>query len=89
MRRRNEAVLASLAQFKSLNAATDATADIRPSNYDHLLLSTYKNYAQVFYDEMNTSSHDLKTGRVRTEGKYYPGDHSRSDIWIEWKTYKE
>lgn len=89
MRRRNEAVLASLAQFKSLNAATDATANHRPSNYDRLLISTYKNYSQVFYDEMDTSSHELKTGRIRTEGKYYAGDGSRSDIWIEWKTYKE
>ena len=91
MRRRNEAVLASLAQFKSLNAATDAPADDdnRPSNYDQLLASTYKNYAQVSYDEMDTSSHDPKSGRIRTEGKYYPGDRSRSDVWIEWKTYKE
>ena len=89
LRRRNEVVLASLARFKSLNAATDAPADHRPSNYEQLLRSTYRDYSQVFYDEMNTSSHDLKTGRIRTEGKYYAGDGSQTDVWIEWKTYKE
>ena len=89
LRRRNEAVLASLAEFKTLNAATDAPAGQQPPNYNQILASTYKNYAQVFYDEMNTSSHDLTSGRVRTEGKFYPGDGTQCDVWIEWKSYKE
>ncbi len=89
VRLRNEAILASLAQFKSLNAATDAPADHRPCDYERLLASTYKNYSQVSYDRMTTSSSYSTTGRVRMKGMFYSSDGSRSDIWIEWQTYKE
>ena len=89
IRRRNEDALASLARFKSLNTATDAPTNHRPSNYETLLSGTYKNYSQVFYDERDTSAHNVSSGRVRAEGKFYPGDQTVADVWIEWKTYKE
>jgi len=38
---------------------------------------------------MKTSSSYSTTGRIRVQGRFYPGAGSRSDIWIEWKTYKE
>lgn len=88
LRRRHKATLASLAQFKSLNVAADAPADVRPTNYQAILTSTYKHYNQVSYDG-GTSSHDIKSGRIRTEGKYIRNEKTRSDVWIEWKTYKE
>lgn len=89
VRLRNEGILISLAQFKSLNAATDEPADHRPRNYERLLASTYKSYSQVSYDRTFTSSSYSTTGRVRINGKFYPSNGSRSDVWIEWKTYKE
>ncbi|KAL2057789.1 hypothetical protein ABVK25_002173 [Lepraria finkii] len=89
VRRRNEKALASLAEFKTLNAANEASFDDKPPAYDSIVKSTQLNYSSmtIFYENTNASD-ETWHNRTRTEGKYYPGDGTEHHIWIEWKTYE-
>ncbi|KAI4146904.1 MAG: hypothetical protein L6R39_003297 [Caloplaca ligustica] len=86
-RRRNDQVLARLADFKCLNAANDDPSGQKPPDYDSVIASTHLNYSQVYYEEDATSS--SSSLRSRAEGKFFPGDGTFTQVWIEWKTYKE
>ena len=89
VRRRNEKALASLARFKTLNAANEASSDDKPPAYENIMKSTQLLYSSmtVFYENTDASG-ETSHNRTRTEGKYYPGDGSEHYVWIEWKTYK-
>ena len=81
-RRRNDAELASLANFKILNAATEDPHGEKPPSYDIILESTRKNYSQISHDEKSVATNG------RTEGEFSSADHKVQRIWIEWKSYK-
>ena len=87
VRRRNEKALASLADFKSLNAANDVPPGQKPPAYDSIMTLTRLSYSQVSYNDQSIPV-DSPNNRMRTEGQIRIGNHSRKDIWIEWKTYK-
>ena len=89
IRRRNEKALASLAEFKTLNAANEASFDDKPPAYDSIMKSTQLNYSSmtIFYENTNASD-ETSHNRTRTEGKYYPGNETEHHVWIEWKTYE-
>ncbi|KAL8838746.1 MAG: hypothetical protein Q9170_001995 [Blastenia crenularia] len=84
IRRRNDQVLAKLADFKSLNAANEAPKGQKPPDYDSVISATHLNYSQIYYKEDTSSS-----SRTRAEGKFFPGDGTQANVWIEWKTYRE
>ncbi|KAL8716280.1 MAG: hypothetical protein Q9220_000185 [cf. Caloplaca sp. 1 TL-2023] len=84
VRRRNDQILARLADFKSLNAANEAPTGERPPEYDSIISATHLNYSQVYYEEETTT-----TSRNRAQGKFFPGNGTVTKIWVEWKTYKE
>ncbi|KAL9604725.1 MAG: hypothetical protein Q9179_001763 [Wetmoreana sp. 5 TL-2023] len=86
IRRRNDQVLARLADFKSLNAANEAPSNQKPPDYDSIISATHLNYSQIYYKEDPSSA---SSPRTRAEGKFYPGDGTFNHIWVEWKTYKE
>ncbi|KAL8725337.1 MAG: hypothetical protein Q9181_006447 [Wetmoreana brouardii] len=86
IRRRNDQVLARLADFKSLNAANEAPSNQKPPDYDSIISATHLNYSQIYYEEDPSSA---PSPRSRAEGKFYPGDGTFDQIWVEWKTYKE
>ncbi|KAL9011733.1 MAG: hypothetical protein Q9173_003441 [Seirophora scorigena] len=85
IRRRNDQVLARLANFKSLNAANEDQSGQKPPDYDSVISATHLNYSQVFYQEDSSST----SSRTRAEGKFFPGDGTFTQVWIEWKVYKE
>ena len=72
-RRRNDKALASLADFKKLNAKHDVPG--------HQL-----NYSQIYYKDDGAAA-CTSDSRIRTEGKLYPGDGTQQHVWIEWKAY--
>lgn len=84
-RRRNDQVLARLANFKSLNAANEDSGGQKPPDYHSVISATHLNYSQVFYQEDSSST----SSRTRAEGKFFPGDGTFTQVWIEWKVYKE
>lgn len=84
-RRRNDQVLARLANFKSLNAANEDSDGQKPPDYHSVISATHLNYSQVFYQEDSSST----SSRTRAEGKFFPGDGTFTQVWIEWKVYKE
>ncbi|KAI4178393.1 MAG: hypothetical protein L6R41_008408, partial [Letrouitia leprolyta] len=86
LRRRNDQVLARLADFKSLNAANEAPSGQKPPDYESVISATHLNYSQVYYEEDASSS---SSSRSRAEGKFFPGDGTQTQVWIEWKAYKE
>ena len=86
-RHRNEKALASLADFKSLNAANDAPFERKPPTYDSVMGKTSLAYSQIHYKESEDPNPRSSTG-TRVDGKFYPGDCTEHHIWIEWKTYK-
>ena len=89
VRHRNERALASLAEFKTLNAANEASSGDKPPAYDNVMKMTQLMYTSltIFYD--TTDAPDVSShSRTRTQGKYYPGDGTEHYVWIEWKTYK-
>ncbi|KAL9602367.1 MAG: hypothetical protein Q9219_001933 [cf. Caloplaca sp. 3 TL-2023] len=86
IRRRNDQVLARLANFKSLNAANEAPSGQKPPDYDSVISATHLNYSQIYYEEDEGSSSSIRT---RAEGKFFPGDGTQTQVWIEWKAYKE
>ena len=77
-RRRNEKALASLADFKALNA--------KHSAHKNRASTSQLNYSQVYYVDDNALA-STSDSRIRTEGKLYPGDGTQQPIWIEWKAY--
>ena len=85
IRRRNDQVLAKLADFKSLNAANEAPSGQKPPDYENVISATHLNYSQVYYEENPASS----SSRSRAEGKFFPGDGTQVQVCIEWKSYKE
>ncbi|KAI4130346.1 MAG: hypothetical protein LQ338_001781 [Usnochroma carphineum] len=85
IRRRNDQVLARLASFKSLNAAHEDPDGQKPPDYDSVISTTHLNNSQVYYQEDPSST----SSRSRAEGKFFPGDGTFTQVWIEWKTYKE
>ncbi|KAL8724640.1 MAG: hypothetical protein Q9181_006737 [Wetmoreana brouardii] len=85
-RRRNDQVLARLAEFKSLNAANEAPSNQKPPDYDKIISATHLNYSQIFYEE---DSSPTSSPRIRAEGEFHPGDGTCNQIWVEWKKYKE
>ncbi|KAL8933438.1 MAG: hypothetical protein Q9211_005782 [Gyalolechia sp. 1 TL-2023] len=85
LRRRNDQVLARLADFKSLNAAHEAPSRQKPPDYDSVISATHLNYSQIYYQEDPSSS----SSRTRAEGTFVPGDGTQTQVWIEWKAYKE
>ena len=85
LRRRNDNILAKLAEFKSLNAANDDPSGQKPPDYESIISATHLRYSQVPYQE----NKDSTAIRARAEGKFYPGDGNFSQVWIEWKIYKE
>ena len=82
-RRRNDQGLASLANFKILNAVNDGPRGGRPPSYDAILESTRKRYSQISYDERNGATNK------RTEGRFHSDGDTTHPVWIEWKPYKE
>ncbi|KAL8693779.1 MAG: hypothetical protein Q9218_001475 [Villophora microphyllina] len=108
IRRRNDQVLARLADFKSLNAANEAPTSQKPPDYESIISGTHLNYAQIYYQEddqqdpattgatspsspstSSSSSSSSPPSRTRAEGKFFPGDGTFTQIWVEWKSYKE
>lgn len=85
-RRRNQKALASLADFKSLNATHDVLGRGRSSVYRDGANPSQLNYSQIYYDNNNAST-STSDSRIRTEGNLYPGDGTKQHIWIEWKAY--
>ncbi|CAD6592854.1 MAG: hypothetical protein ASARMPRED_006753 [Alectoria sarmentosa] len=86
-RRRNEKALASLADFKRLNATFDELPHQHSKAREQVKTSSHLTYSQVFYDEKNVSTLSVD-GRIRVEGKLCPGDGTEQHVWIEWKAYK-
>lgn len=85
IRRRNNQVLARLADFKSLNAANEDPSGQKPPDYDSVISATHLNYSSVYYQEDPSTS----SPRARAESKFFKGDGTFKQVWIEWKTYKE
>ncbi len=87
IRRYNEKALATLAEFKRLNATFDEPPQQYPKVCDQVTMSSQLTYSQVIYNEKNASTLSMD-GRIRVEGRLYPGDGTAQDVWIEWKAYK-
>lgn len=86
-RRGNEKALASLAEFKRLNATFNELPSRHPKVHESVTPCSQLTYSQVFYDEKDASTLSLD-GRIHVEGKLYPGDSKEQCVWIEWKAYK-
>ena len=89
IRRRNEKVLASLAEFKTLRAAEEASSNLESLRDDHTVKSTKLRYSSmtIIYEDTETLD-GTSPNRARTEGKYIPSEGAQHDVWIEWKPYK-
>lgn len=83
-RRRNEKALASLADFKTLNAKHDV--HVHGAVHRNSASSSYLNYSQIYYNN-DSATACTSDSRIRTEGKLYPGNGTQQHIWIEWKAY--
>ena len=86
-RRSNEKALASLAEFKRLNTTFDKLPRQHSNNCDSVTKPAQLTYSQIFYDEKNAYTLSID-GRIRVDGKLYPGDGTMQYVWIEWKGYK-
>ncbi|KAL8639536.1 MAG: hypothetical protein Q9228_003439 [Teloschistes exilis] len=97
-------VFARLADFEFIAVAKEAPTSQKPSDYERTISGTHLNYSQIDYQESsdqdpattgaNASSSSLPSSspassRTRVEGKFFPGDGTFIQIWIEWKSYKE
>ena len=82
-RRRNEKALASLADFKCLNATFDELPR-QNCKAREIVTPSQLTYSQVFYDEKHVSTRSVD-GRIRVEGRQDPGDGTERCVWIEWK----
>ncbi|KAI4214395.1 MAG: hypothetical protein LQ351_003148 [Letrouitia transgressa] len=88
-RKNSEAILARLADFKALNAATEAPSNQKPPDYNSIIASTHLNYSQVPYTEPPSPNGTSSSDRTRAQGKFYPGDKTFRHVFIEWKPYKD
>ena len=86
-RRSSEKVLASLAEFKRLNTTFDELPRQHSKIFDSVTKLYQLTYSQIFYDEKDAYTLSID-GRVRVDGKLYPGDGTMQYVWIEWKAYK-
>lgn len=86
-RRRNEKALASLADFKRLNATFDELPRQHSKSREQVTRSSQLTYSQVFYDG-DTAPTLSVDGRIHAEGKLFLGDGTEHYVWIEWKRYK-
>lgn len=82
-RHRKDMALASLARFKILNVVNDDSRGMEPPSHDANLESTRKRYSEISYDGQNAANNE------RTRGIFSPAGDSTSQVWIEWKAYKE
>lgn len=82
-RRRYEKALASLAEFKCLNA----TFDELPRQHTQVPASSQLTYSQIWYDEKSACTFSVD-GALRVEGELNLGDGTKQYVWIEWKAYK-
>lgn len=85
-RRRNQKALASLADFKSLNATHDVHGSGQYGVHKKSAMPSQLNYSQIYYDDDGALASTSDT-RIRTEGKLYPGDGTELHVWVEWKAY--
>ena len=85
-RRRNQKALASLADFKSLNAKNDVHGSGHYGVHKKSAIACQVNYSQIYYDDDSALASTSDT-RIRTEGKLYPGDGTEQHVWVEWKAY--
>ena len=85
-RRRNEKVLASLADIKTLNTSHDELGSGRSAVHKRFASASQLNFSQIYYDEDSPLA-STSDSRIRTEGKLYPGDGTELHVWIEWKAY--
>ena len=85
-RRRNEKALASLADFKTLNAKHDVFSREHLAVHRRNASPTQLNYSQIYYEDDNATA-CTSDSRIRTEGKLYPGNGTQQHVWIEWKAY--
>lgn len=85
-RRRNQNALASLAEFKSLNATHDVHGRGNRVVHKNNAFPCQFNYSQLYYDH-NSALASTSDARIRTEGKLYPGNGTQQLVWIEWKAY--
>lgn len=83
-RRRNEKALASLAEFKSLNATFD---ERHPKVRGQVTMSSQLIYKRIRYDEKNAPILSAD-GKTHIEGKLHLGDGMEQCVWIEWKAYE-
>ena len=84
---RNEKALASLAEFKCLNATFDELPRQHTRVRDQVSASSQMTYSQISYVE-NTACTLSVDGKFRVEGEFDPGDGRKHYVWIEWKAYK-
>lgn len=85
-RRRNEESLASLAEFKCLNATFDELPRQDSRTCEQVTKSSQLTYSQVSYDEKTASALSVDS-RAHVEGKVYLDDGEEQEVWIEWKAY--
>ena len=85
-RRRNEKALASLADFKSINATHDALVRKHSCVQKSSATPSQLNYSQIYYNN-DSALASTSDSRIRTEGKLYPGNGTEQHVWIEWKAY--
>ena len=81
-RYRADQALATLAKFKSLNAASTE----RSLKYESGSSSTRLSYSQIEYHHEPDSNPDVAE-RARTNGKFTSGDGTTRSVWIEWRPY--
>lgn len=84
---RSEKALASLAEFKCLNATFDKLPPQYTRTRDQVTASSQLIYSQVSYDEETACTLSMD-GKFRVEGEFKPGDGDKQYVWIEWKAYK-
>ena len=87
VRLRQDKALRSLAQFKQVGAANDAPHEPKTAQYLDLIQSTeISAYSAISYSKDGPQA--TAANRKRTDGKYYPGNQTQLQIWIEWKSYR-
>ena len=83
---RNDQILHSMAKFKGLCLANEASTDDKPPAYYEVVSKQKMAYASIDYDH-KAADPKTKTGRIRVDGTF-THDKVKTAIFIEWKTYK-
>ncbi|KAL9045779.1 MAG: hypothetical protein Q9214_001237 [Letrouitia sp. 1 TL-2023] len=83
----DEQFLVSLADFKTLNTRTNEQSNLQPPSYDSAIAFTQLQCSQIEYTDMAVND-SLSASRLRTEGTYRSSEDTKTQIWIEWKSYK-